>query len=493
MKRIIGAIILSLFFLESFSQEIPLQDTFTLGNGLKVHLLQYGNDSILSLKLVINGGKKNESECQVGYSEIIQRLINATLNQDQEHFLKRTAQTNCELFDGRTTIGSKFSNNDLNTYMELLSKTLSRLCFTKFKIDSIVSKMGEYYLPENISSSQLSNIFTNFLLYGSKQPMGRTYCQYQIQKVLPETLREFYVAHYMPKGSVLTVCGKFNAKQVKRVIAKQFVRWKPLREVECCDSDEPATPKLVSKEIAFVNKTDARDYFLKWIFSAPSPRSSDRLVFTVACNLFSDLLKAKMEKNVNSDSIQANPISIVGDIVQIYRVSNQTKLTEVIRSFDTAIWNFNNAKITELQLLHAIDNLKKEYASACSTESILSFYDPFIYDFETRKNYDHDLANLTLEQIQTVIEKYFNAEYSKLIIVGKEHLVSDQLIQLKKATKYETTDFETCDESCKEVIVVKCHCESCYRRGYCNIWRFDPSEKKAIKNAKARAKFTVKQ
>ena len=87
-----------------------------------------------------------------------------------------------------------------------------------------------------------------------------------------------------------------------------------------------------------------------------------------------------------------------------------------------------------------------------------------------------------------ILENYFIPKAYKLIIVGKEHIVKDQLDLLGNVTSYKPADLETCDDAFKEVVIFKCHCESCYRRGYCNIWRFNPKDKNAIKNAKAKVK-----
>jgi zinc protease len=485
-KNSLLAVLLFVSSLKIYSQEIPQLDTLTLNNGLKIYLLNYGRDSILSVKLLINGGKKNEAGCQVGYSEIIRDLLKETLKKDK--------LLTCQISSGQTILNTRCTKRSFNKEMDLLSSTLSRLCFTKEKIDPIVSSIGEQYLPENISAYHLSHLFRDLIIYGTKDPLGRNYCQYQIQKVIPEELREFYLVHYTPTVSSLVICGNFNTKSVKKQIAKNFVRWKTLRKEESLTEEPvPEAPEIKDKKIALINKIDANDYLLKWVRRAPSSRSPDHLAFLVTCHLFDHFLKEKTKGMVHSDSVNFKPISHTVGFNEINCTTGQNDLPDAIKFFDTILQSFYTLKFTETDLEATVKDLKDNYIKNGGCEAILSFYDPLIYDIGSRKNYLSNLSAVSMPDIQMVLKKYFDPDSYRLIIVGKAHLVRTQLDFLENVTSYETSDFETCDEACKEVIVIKCHCESCYRRGYCNIWRFDPKDKKGIKNAKARAKFAVKQ
>jgi predicted Zn-dependent peptidase len=57
------------------AQVIPTYETFSLKNGLKVYLLQYGNIPAINVKLVLNSGKVNETPGQQNYSDIVSNAI----------------------------------------------------------------------------------------------------------------------------------------------------------------------------------------------------------------------------------------------------------------------------------------------------------------------------------------------------------------------------------------------------------------------------------
>ncbi len=478
-----------IFGIKAYAREIPQLDSLTLNSGLKVYLLQYGEEPVLSLKLIINGGKKSESECQVGYSDIVQQLINEFLNEKQGSFLKKENRFSCETINGQTILKGNCLNTELDKKIELLCTTLCRLSFTRDKMDRIVSTVCEDLDTENMSALQLSDIFKNLLFYGIKHPLGRTYCQYQVQKVLPEELRLFYGDNYTPARSSILICGNFNINVTKKIIAKHFIKWRQLHEETKEEITEPKIPKFKNKEIAFVNKQSSQGYTLQWIKPAPAPKSPDYTAFLAVCSLFNGFLKESLRNEIEDfDSLKLTPIAYTGDLIEVNCVTNQTNILKSVQLFDSTLKRFHQLKITQSALEKTIKKIKSNYLKYNDPESILSFYDPLIYDFASRTNYLITLSGINLLNIQTVIDKYFTPDAYKLIIVGKEHLISDKLTVLKNVAKYAAADFETCNDACKEVVIFKCHCESCYNRGYCNIWRFNPNQKEAIKSAKEKVK-----
>ena len=57
------------------AQVIPTYETFSLKNGLKVYLLQYGNIPAINVKLVLNSGKVHETPGQQNYSDMVSNAI----------------------------------------------------------------------------------------------------------------------------------------------------------------------------------------------------------------------------------------------------------------------------------------------------------------------------------------------------------------------------------------------------------------------------------
>src|ERR1700739_2686473 len=63
------------FSTKLFSQETPTLETYTLKNGVKIYLMQYGKIPAVNVRFIINSGKKNETPGQQGYSEITASML----------------------------------------------------------------------------------------------------------------------------------------------------------------------------------------------------------------------------------------------------------------------------------------------------------------------------------------------------------------------------------------------------------------------------------
>jgi zinc protease len=499
MVREKWVLIVTLFFcmleLKCYSQEIPQLDTFTLNNGLKLYLLQHNVGRAFHVRLTIPGGKKNETACQVGYSEIIQRLLNEAPREKQNFGMEPGTSLTCVLLNGQTVLSGNCSAADFNKVMELLSTTVSRLSFTKLSMDKAVSSIVDAYKTENMSSYCLAAIYRDLVWYGIKHPLGRTYCQYQIEKVIPEQLRDFYVEHYLPKGSSLLVSGNFNAGGVRKTVAKHFVKWRLLRKADhlAKDPDLPE-PKIKSRDITFINKRDSEHFLLKWVQTAPASASPDHPAFLLASAVFDRYLADKIEEQegVKEDTLNFKPVSYTSSFMEINALAGHNQLAQAIRLLDTALYHFRQLKFTEADLETSVKKMKDDPLKLNTSEKLLAFYDPLYYDFIQRLNYSTGLSAIRPQDIQTIAKKYFNPEAYQLIVVGKEDWLAGQLDTLKQINRYQAWEFETCDEACKEVVIIKCHCEICYRRGQCYIWRFDPSQKNAIKRARSKAKSGLK-
>ncbi|PBQ33190.1 hypothetical protein CNR22_15870 [Sphingobacteriaceae bacterium] len=469
MRSLITACLL--LSLKLASQEVPQLDTLVLKNGLKVCMVNYGRDSVLNVRLVINGGQKNENSCQVGYSKLIQHLIAETLKEKQKSLFKKKKKIKCELNQGQTIISGNCAVKDFSKQMSLLSSSLLKLPFKPNLIDKITSNLMDFNSPEKITTETVFAAFESLFLYGSKNPLGRTYCQYAIQKVLPEQLREFYYQHYNPVNTSLLICGNFDKEEIKKLVNRHFNRWKTLRKEQKVNDEDLKILKIKSKTICFINKRDQKDFQLTWLQAAPSFRSADYYGFVLACALFDDFIavKTKMKQDTEK-SLSFGPVTYSNNFIEMKWISS-TELIKTISFFDTLLHEFHAYNSSDSLLNRVAKKLKDGADSSKTAESILCFYNPLVYPFESRKNYVSAFSVITTDNIRLIKQKYFSPDAYKLMIVGREGPETDRLALQKKITKYQSTDFQTCDETCippKERW--KPHCE--HARLFCrNCWK----------------------
>jgi len=75
MKKLILFITAVFICLSVKAQQLPELETFTLKNGLKIYFLKYGKIEAITVFVVVNSGKKNETPGQQGYNGLVANLV----------------------------------------------------------------------------------------------------------------------------------------------------------------------------------------------------------------------------------------------------------------------------------------------------------------------------------------------------------------------------------------------------------------------------------
>ncbi len=446
MKKII-ALTLSILFFTSVAQEVPQLETYSLKNGLKIYLLPYGKIPAVNVRFIINTGKKNEIPAQQGYSEITAGMllkgnIKYTEEQQNDKAFTLGGEINSNSTFDNTTINANFLTKDFDAGMDLFSSAILHPLFDKDKLDQTISYLVDYNNPAKMDIADLSNVFSDLNIYGTGSPLGRRYYKTQLQQITVDKLKEFHVFNFTPKNSSVVVCGNFNAAAIKTIIEKYFGSWQStFSEVNGVALDAPIIKK---KEIAFVNRNGATQAALQWNKTAPTLKDKDYMAFRVANTIFGRKLFLEIrEKGGKTYGISsANRPTKFSNLVVVACSVRSNETANTIALFDKTLQDFSQATVLQEDFDKAITSLRITVITSEMPESILSFYNPVIYDFQKRKNFLNDLAALKIEDVQKVIKKYFTDDSYKLVIAGDESVLTNQLSTLKGLVKYKPADIE---------------------------------------------------
>jgi zinc protease len=445
MSKKFLAITLSILFFAVSAQEVPQLETYSLKNGLKIYLLQYGKIPAVNARFIINTGKKNETPGQQGYSEITASLLlqgntKYSVEAQNDMAFKLGGELNSSSNFDNTTINANFLTKDFDAGMDLFSSAILHPLFDKDKLDQSISYLVDYNNPAKMDISDLTGMFSNLNIFGTTSPLGRHYYKTQLQLITPEKLKEFHQFNFTPKNSSVVVCGNFNAVEIKAVLEKYFGSWQSTySEVNGVALDAPVIKK---KEIAFINRTGATQCALQWNKTALS--SKDNIAFRVANSIFSRVLFSEIrEKGGKTYGIGSSyqPTQFSNLFVINCSVRSE-EMANTITLFDKTLQDFNNSIVSQEDFDKAVSNMRIAIISSEVPESILSFYNPVVYDFQKRKNFLNDLAALKIEDVQKVIKKYFTGDAYKLVIAGDENVLASQLTTLKGLLKYKPADIE---------------------------------------------------
>lgn len=444
-KNIFGAFILLVSFAKA--QIIPTYETFTLKNGLKVYLLQYGKIPAVNVKLVLNTGKVNEAPGQQNYSDLVS---NAILMGNAKYDVE--AQNN-KAFTLGSSLNASGTNDNTIMQLDILSKNLDEGLdlmysailspnFPKEKVDLFISQNIDFNSPTKMDIAQLADVFSNCFIFGSENPLGRYFYRTQLQKVTPEIIKEYYDFNFTPKNANLIITGSFDATTIRATIEKYFGSWKSIYGTSSSVSLE--YPSIKKREIAFVNRNGATQCALQWNKIAPAIKDKDALAFSVANDLFNVFLFQEIrEKGGKTYSIGSGyKPSKYSNLFSVTCSVRNTELFNTIELFDKTLQTFNANIISNESFKEAINKKLVNLKRMESPGEIASFYNPLTYSFEKRKNIENDLKALTVEDVQKVIKKYFTPNIYKLVVAGDETKVAEQLQKIKDYRKLNQLDIE---------------------------------------------------
>lgn len=445
MKKIFFSLLL---FSSQFlvAQNFPAEEQYQLGNGLRVYLIDFGTLPVTSVNLYVNCGKKNEIPGQQSYSSLAADCIalgNSKFDKstlDDKMFslgTSITANTNQDY----TTVVSSFVTEKLDEGLDIFSAAVLHPLFPADEIKYEVSQMIDYNNPAKLDITQQVNIFSSLWVHGSSNPLGRYFYKDQLLKITADSLKEFYEFNFTPKNSRLVLCGNFDHSKVKAMIEKYFGEWKAdYGEVNGVSFENPSFKK---KEYAFIARNDATQAALQWNMAAPAPQSKDALTFKLANNVFNDVLfKEIREKGGKTYGINSsyNDETGAGRLNVVTRVRTN-EMTNTIQLYDQTLQHFFEAGITASQLTKAKKAVKNEWLMTAQPADIVSFFNPLIYpNYDARKTFLSRIDELTLEDVNKVIKKYFAPGAYKLMIAGDETQLATQLSQLPALKKFVVAD-----------------------------------------------------
>lgn len=446
MKKIaLGFLVLLTNFV--YSQVIPTYETFTLKNGLKVYLLQYGKIPAINVKMVLNTGKVNETPGQQNYSQLVSSAIlfgNAKYDieaQSNKAFALGTVLTTANTNDN-TAVEINILSKDLDAGLDLISAAVLSPTFPKEKIDLMISQTIDFNSPTKMDIAELADVFSNYSIYGIQNPLGRYFYKTQLQKVTPQIIKEYYDFNYTPKNANLIITGSFDVATIKPIVEKYFGSWKSAFGSSSSVSLE--SPAIKKREIAFVNRSNATQCALQWNKIAPAVNDKDALAFKIANNIFNEVLfKEIREKGGKTYSIGSSyKVSKFTNLFSVTCSVRSSELFNTVELFDKTLANFNSTPITEEVFKDAVYRYTVSINRLESPEEVASFYNPLVYNFEKRKEILNDLKALTLDDVNRAIKKHYTSNVYKLTIAGDETKIAEQLTKLKDYKKLVATDIE---------------------------------------------------
>lgn len=446
----LSAMILTIMAVTTFAQKevpptggqpkpfvFPQQDTYTLGNGMKVTLVQYGSVPKVAMQAIVRAGSLNEKSDQRWISDMAATLLKeGTTTRSAEQIARETAEMGGSIFvsagTDKTSIGGEVLSEFDSRFLTLMADVVMNPKFSPEDVEKVrANKLRELTIskaaPGSIAWERFRNVVFAGHAYSSIFPSEEGLKAYNLQDI-----KTFYYNQFGAARTHLYVVGQFDTKKVKEGINKAFGNWKkgpePIRDV----------PKINARRtLDVIDRPGAPQSTIYLGMPAMSPLDADFIKFTVMDSLLGSSFGSRITANIRENKgYTYSPNSFVWHRYKTgYWIENADVTTES-----------TGASIKEI--LFEIERLKKERPTETELQGIKNYLvGIYVLNNSTRSGvigqlenvnynelsadylatYVQKLAAVTPADVSEMAKKYLVPEKMAIVVVGDKAKIEPQL------------------------------------------------------------------
>ncbi|MEW5674750.1 pitrilysin family protein [Flavobacterium enshiense] len=416
--------------------------TFTLKNGLKVLVVENHKLPRVSYNLSIDYAPYAEGD-KKGVADLASALIgNGTKTMSKDAFNEEIDFLGANInFNARGASASGLSKYS-GRILELMADGALNPIFTQEELDKEKAKLLEGLKSEEKSVTAVAGRVEDVLAFGKDHPSGEYLSEATIKNVTLNDVSLNYNTYFVPGNAYLVIVGDVKTKEVQKMVEKQFGSWK----------------KAVAPALTYTDPKNVQYSQINFVDMPNAVQSEIALVNTVNLKMtdkeyFAGILANQVLGGGGEGRLFMNLREKHGWTYGAYSSLGSGKYVEKFRSgasvrnavTDSAVVEFMNElkKIrTELVTAEELKNAKAKYIG----NFVMQIQKPgtiarYALNTETQKlpadfyeNYIKNINAVTAEDIKAVANKYFLAENTRVIIVGK---ASEVLPSLEKMSAKE--------------------------------------------------------
>ena len=450
LRLCVWAVMLLLAALAAFAQKqtppaggqpkpfvFPKQDTYTLSNGMKVTLVQYGTIPKVAVQAIVRAGHINEKADQNWISDVTATLLKeATATRSAEQIARETAEMGGSIFTSAatdsTTVGGEVLSEFDTKFVSLLADVLLNPKFAVEDMEKIrANKLRELALTHAQAGNQAWERFRQVVF--ANHPYGSIHAEEDTLKAYKlDDVKAFYNSEYGAARTHLYVVGQFEQAKVKTAIEQAFGKWKKGPEAIRMVPKIDARPSLVS-----IDRPGAPQSTIYLGMPAVSPSDPDFIKFTVMDSLLGSSFGSRITSNIRENKgYTYSPGSFVW---------NRFKTGYWVESADVTTES-TGASIKEI--LYEIDRLGKENPSDAEMQGIKNYLiGIYVLQNSSRTGvigqlesmnyneldqnyldtYVQKINAVTAKDVSDMVKKYLTTDRMTIVVVGDKSKIDAQI------------------------------------------------------------------
>ena len=418
--------------------------TFELKNGLKVMVVENHKLPRVTFSLTLDNDPYTEGD-KKGVADMTSTMmgsgttkISKTAFNEEVDFLG--ANINFSSSGASASALSKYSGRVL----ELMADGALNPNFTQEEFDKEKTKLIEGLKANEKSVSAVAARVVDVLTYGKNHPAGEYVSEATLKNVTLADVKANYNTYFVPSNGYLIIVGDVKFKETKKMVEKFFGSWKKATAPSITYSDPKDVPtsqinfidmpNAVQSEVAVVNISNLKmtdpDYFAVLVanqilggdfnsYINMNLREVHGWTYGASTRIYGD--KRVSTFNASTQVRNAVTDSTVVEIFKEFKKIRTEKVTEDMLA------NVKAGYIGRFVMQIEKPQTVAGYALRIQTQSLpADFYE----------NYIKNVSAVTADDILRVANKYFLADNSRIVIVGKAADVAPSLEKLKFPVSY---------------------------------------------------------
>jgi len=415
----------------------PKQDTYTLPNGMKVTLVQYGSIPKVAFQATIYSGTKDDAKGKKAVSEMTGTMLKeGTKTRTAEQIALEAANMGGSLNVGTGTDSTNVTGEVLSEFdtrfIDLMADVILNPNFTQADLDRLkANKLRALAVARQQAANQAWEKFRDTVFtdhpYAQINPTDAEVSGYTLADI-----KDFYAKGFAASRTHLYIVGKFDAAAVKAEINKAFGAWAkgtpPTRNV----------PNVVGRRsFASINRADSPQSTIYLGMPAPSASDPDYVKFVVMDSILGSSFGSRITSNIRENKgYTYSPGSFIWGR---YKTGYWVEAADV-----TTEHTGNSIK----EILFEIGRMRDEPVSAAELQGIKNYLAGlYVLQNSTRfgvigqlengnynelgssyiDNYVKNVLAVTAADIQAMAKKYLTEDKMTIVVVGDLAKIGPQL------------------------------------------------------------------
>lgn len=416
------------------NMERPIE--FSLDNGLNVLIVENHKLPRVSISLFFDRTPFLMKE-KAGVTSLLGSMLgNGTQTISKDDFNEEIDFLGADLsfgFDGgyASSLSKYFER-----MLELLADATMNSLLTPEEFEKEKERLLEGLKSQEKSVDAVASIAGGALAYGRNHPYGEFENEATINNVSFEDVQEYYKNFFNPKQAYLVIIGDINPEKVKPIIESRFNSWENGSITEIPMPDAQSNPKAL--EINFIDMPNAVQSNISLTSNVSlKMNDSDYHAVLIANKILGGGFNSYLNMNLREEhGYTYGAGSSVGADKYITRfktgasVRNEVTDSAVVQTIKE-VKRIQENPVEEEALANAKAKYVGDFVLALERPSTIAQYAINIKannlpaDFYAE--YLKKINAVTVEDVQRVANKYFNAENARFIVVGKGSDVIENL------------------------------------------------------------------